>query len=119
MDNKYGLVLDGELAVGKFVFSTNEDKSGQRQIMKLDLNLTYVDVTNGRTKHPLRCMIVEKIPDDQVQNMPDIPNPICIKILEDFGMGIIEGKVLFDNSQAHYQKALFVKNPIKLNPKLN
>lgn len=117
--------MDGEFAVGKFVFSTNEDKSGQRQIMKLVLNLTCIDITNGKSKFPLRCMLVEKVSDDIVKtlsNIPDlsdIPNPICIKILEDFGSGTIEGKPLFNNEEAYYQTAVFMKNPIKLNPKLN
>lgn len=121
MDNKYGLVLDGEVAVGQFVFSTEESESGQRQIMRLDLNSTYIDVTNGQSKQALRCILVEKISKDQINDtkVNNIPNPLCVKILEDFGIGVINGKFMIDNQVAHYQTALFTKNQPKLNPKLN
>lgn len=120
MDNKYGLVLDGEVAVGRFVFSTEENAYGQRQIMKLDLNSNYVDVSNGRTKN-LRCLLVEKVSEDQInsQKINLIENPLCVKILEDLGVGTIEGKFSMDDKMAHYQKALFVKAKQQLNSKLN
>ncbi len=120
MDNKYGLVLDGETAVGHFVFSTPEDNTGQRQLMKLDLNPGYIDITNGRTKN-IRCILVEKISDEQVNDpkLSVIPNPLCVKIIEDFGIGIIEGKFSLNNRVAHYKNALFTKLPKKLNSKLN
>lgn len=120
MDNTYGIVLDGEIAVGQFVFVTKEDNSGQRQVMKLDINPMYVDVSNGKTRKSLRCLLVEKIPEDEVKNIPpEVKNPLCVKILEDLGVGTFEGKVMLDEKQAHYQRALFVKTPKKLNPKLN
>lgn len=120
MDNKYGLVLDGDVAVGKFVFTTDENDSGQREILKLDLNATYVDISNGHTK-TLRCLLVEKIPKEQVNDprLSSIDNHLCINVLEDLGVGIIMGKFMMDNQQAHYQKATFVRTPKKLNPKLN
>lgn len=120
MDNKYGLVLDGEIAVGHFVFSTPEDNAGQRQLMKLDLNSGYIDITNGRTKN-IRCLLVEKIPNEQVNDprLSTISNPLCVKIIEDFGIGTIEGKFLLSDRMAHYKNALFTKMPKKLNSKLN
>src|SRR5689334_23177864 len=120
MDNKYGLILDGEIAVGYFAFSTAEDKYGQRQLIKLDLNSMYIDIPSSKSKN-IRCMLVEKIPLDQVNDpqVSAIPNPLCVKILEDFGVGTIEGKFLLSNRMAHYQNAIFTKSPKKLNPKLN
>ena len=119
MNNSYGIILDGEVAVGRFVFITEEDKSGQRQIMKLDINPTYVDVCSGKTKS-LRCLLVEQSSEDNKQNeTSEIKNPISVKILKDLGVGNFEGKVVFDEKQAHYQKAVFNKTPEKLNKKFN
>lgn len=120
MDSKYGLVLDGETAVGYFVFSTKEDNAGQRQLMKLDLNSNYVDISNGRTKN-IRCLLVEKVPIEQINDsrLSAISNPLCVKIIEDFGLGTIEGRFLISDRVAHYQNALFTKMPKKLNSKLN
>lgn len=122
IENKtaYGIVLDGEVAVGKFVFITEEDKSGQRQVMKLDLNQMYVDITNGKTRKYLKCILVEDIPENEIKNVPsEMKNPLCVKILADLGIGMFQGKVILDSEQAHYQKAVFSKLQPKLNPKLN
>lgn len=120
MNNTYGIVLDGEVAVGKFVFITDEDKSGQREIMKLDINPMYVDICNGKTRKNLRCLLVEDIPEDQIKNIPiEIKNPLAVRILADLGVGIMQGKVVLNENQAHYQKATFSKAPKILNPKLN
>lgn len=120
MDNKYGLVLDGEIAIGEFVFSTNEDASGHRQFFKLDLNSSYVHLPSGRTTN-VRCILVEKISEKQVNdpNVKLIVNPLCVKIVEDFGIGTIEGRCMIDNQMAHYQNANFIRNQKKLNSNLN
>lgn len=118
-NNTYGIVLDGDTAVGKFVFITDEDKSGQREIMKLDINPSYVDICNGKTKN-LRCLLVEDIPEDQIKDIPpEMKNPLAVKILADLGVGTLQGKVVLDEQQAHYQRAVFSKNPKALNPKMN
>lgn len=120
MDNKYGIVLDGEIAIGEFVFSTTENDHGQRQLIKLTLNSGYVDIVNGQSKN-VRCLLVEKISKKDVNdpNANKIVNPLCIKIIEDFGLGIIEGRCMIDNKTARYQSAVFIRNPPKLNNKLN
>lgn len=120
MNNAYGIVLDGDVAVGKFVFITDEDKSGQREIMKLDINPVYVDICSGKIRKNLRCLLVEDIPEDQIKNVPpEMKNPLAVKILADLGVGTVQGKVVLDENQAHYQKAVFSKIPKHLNPKLN
>ena len=122
IENKttYGIVLDGEVAVGRFVFITEEDKSGQRQVMKLDLNSMYVDITNGKTRKYLKCILVEDIPAEEIEDVsPDTKNPLLVKILADLGVGIFQGKVELDSEQAHYQKAVFSKLQTKLDTKLN
>lgn len=120
MDNRYGIVLDGEIAVGEFVFSTTENDHGQRQLIKLTLNSGYVDIVNGKSKN-VRCLIVEKISKEEVNdpNADKIFNPLCVKIVEDFGVGVIEGRCMIDNRTAQYQNAIFIRNPKKLNNKLN
>lgn len=120
MNNAYGIILDGDIAVGKFVFITEEDKSGQREIMKLDIHPMYVDIRNGKINKHLRCLLVENIPEDLTKNLStELQNPLSVKILADLGIGTVHGKVSLNENQAHYHRAVFSKVPKILNPKLN
>lgn len=117
-NNTYGIVLDGKTAVGKFVFITEEDKFGQREIMKLDISPIYIDICNGKTNKHLRFFLVEDIVKNQNVTV-EIDNQLTVNILADLGIGMIQGKFVLDENQAHYKKAVFNKIPKILNPKFN
>lgn len=118
MDTKYGLILDGLIAVGKFAFCTEEDKHGQRQILKMDINSNYVDISNGSTKE-LKYILVEDISKNDENKINTISNPLYCKIVEDLGTGTIQGKFMVDVGTVHYNNAIFTKSKPKINRNLN
>jgi len=103
MNNKrLGIILDYNITVGSFTHFTAEDSYGKRELKNIKINSIYFDVIQMTTNQALRFVYTENIPDKK------------LKIIDDFGSGILNGSSFVSDNDILLKKACFTRCPPQL-----